>query len=132
HHPRRRVPSPTPRSRVHRLSGHDRRPPAGGDRAPPSRRATDRDPPARAPGRVGDRLLEGTAAARLGAEPILARLSRRRRAPQAGGDGAVVRRSLGSHGPEVTTVGLGSWAMSGPYVFGWGPADDDESIAAIR
>jgi len=43
-----------------------------------------------------------------------------------------VRRPLGSDGPEVTTIGLGSWAMSGPYVFGWGPADDDESIAAIR
>ncbi len=43
-----------------------------------------------------------------------------------------MRRRLGSQGPELTSVGLGTWAMSGPYEFGWGPADDQESIAAIR
>jgi aryl-alcohol dehydrogenase-like predicted oxidoreductase len=41
-------------------------------------------------------------------------------------------RRLGSHGPEITTVGFGAWAVGGPYRFGWGPQDDDESIAAIR
>ena len=41
-------------------------------------------------------------------------------------------RQLGSHGPVITTVGLGTWAMAGPWEFGWGPADDRESIAAIR
>jgi aryl-alcohol dehydrogenase-like predicted oxidoreductase len=41
-------------------------------------------------------------------------------------------RSLGTHGPEMTTVGFGAWAVGGPYRFGWGPQDDDESIAAIR
>ena len=42
------------------------------------------------------------------------------------------RRRLGRGGPEITSVGFGSWALSGSYVFGWGPADDDESIAAIQ
>jgi aryl-alcohol dehydrogenase-like predicted oxidoreductase len=40
-------------------------------------------------------------------------------------------RKLGSHGPEITTVGFGSWAVGGAYKFGWGPTDDDESVAAI-
>jgi aryl-alcohol dehydrogenase-like predicted oxidoreductase len=41
-------------------------------------------------------------------------------------------RQLGSDGPEITTVGFGAWAVGGPWKFGWGPTDDDESIAAIR
>jgi aryl-alcohol dehydrogenase-like predicted oxidoreductase len=44
----------------------------------------------------------------------------------------LVTRRLRSQGPEITTVGFGTWALSGPYRFGWGPADDDESVAAIR
>lgn len=44
----------------------------------------------------------------------------------------MLRRRLGSDGPEVSVVGIGTWAIGGPYVFGWGPQDDDESIAAIR
>jgi aryl-alcohol dehydrogenase-like predicted oxidoreductase len=39
---------------------------------------------------------------------------------------------LGSRGPAITTVGLGSWAIGGPYEFGWGPIDDEQSIRAIR
>lgn len=41
-------------------------------------------------------------------------------------------RSLGSNGPDISVVGFGSWAVGGPYKFGWGPVDDEESIAAIR
>jgi aryl-alcohol dehydrogenase-like predicted oxidoreductase len=41
-------------------------------------------------------------------------------------------RRLGRDGPELTTVGFGSWAVGGPWKFGWGPVDDDASIAAIR
>ncbi len=41
-------------------------------------------------------------------------------------------RRLGSSGPELSTVGFGSWAVGGPWKFGWGPVDDDESVAAIR
>jgi aryl-alcohol dehydrogenase-like predicted oxidoreductase len=41
-------------------------------------------------------------------------------------------RQLGENGPDLTTVGFGSWALGGRWKFGWGAADDDESIAAIR
>ena len=33
---------------------------------------------------------------------------------------------------RVTRIGLGTWAMGGPYEFGWGPVDDDTSVAAIH
>jgi aryl-alcohol dehydrogenase-like predicted oxidoreductase len=42
------------------------------------------------------------------------------------------RRRLGSDGPELSMVGFGAWAIGGPWRFGWGSVDDDESIAAIR
>jgi aryl-alcohol dehydrogenase-like predicted oxidoreductase len=42
-------------------------------------------------------------------------------------------RSLGSSGLMITRVGLGAWAIGGGgWSFGWGPQDDDESIATIR
>lgn len=42
-------------------------------------------------------------------------------------------RPLGSSGIEITTVGLGTWAIGGGgWLFGWGQQDDDASIAAIR
>jgi aryl-alcohol dehydrogenase-like predicted oxidoreductase len=44
----------------------------------------------------------------------------------------VRRRRLGETGPELTTVGFGAWAIGGPWRFGWGEVDDDESVAAIR
>src|ERR1700716_2210682 len=42
-------------------------------------------------------------------------------------------RPLGSSGLEITTVGVGAWAIGGGgWAFGWGPQDDASSIAAIR
>jgi aryl-alcohol dehydrogenase-like predicted oxidoreductase len=40
-------------------------------------------------------------------------------------------RKLGYTDLQLTTVGLGTWAIGGPWQFGWGPQDDDEAIAAI-
>jgi aryl-alcohol dehydrogenase-like predicted oxidoreductase len=40
-------------------------------------------------------------------------------------------RKLGYTELELTTVGLGTWAMGGPWLFGWGPQDDGEAIAGI-
>lgn len=46
---------------------------------------------------------------------------------------ALKKRQLGTNGLEITTVGFGSWAVGGGgWSFGWGPQDDEESIAAIR
>lgn len=42
------------------------------------------------------------------------------------------RRTLGTNGPELTTIGFGAWAIGGPWIYGWGAVDDRESIAAIR
>jgi aryl-alcohol dehydrogenase-like predicted oxidoreductase len=42
-------------------------------------------------------------------------------------------RPLGSSGLDVTTVGFGAWAIGGGDWFsGWGPQDDNESVAAMR
>jgi aryl-alcohol dehydrogenase-like predicted oxidoreductase len=40
-------------------------------------------------------------------------------------------RRLGQTDLTLTTVGLGTWAMGGPWQFGWGPQDDGEAVAAI-
>lgn len=43
------------------------------------------------------------------------------------------RRSLGTSELQITTVGLGAWAIGGGgWSFGWGPQDDADSIAAMR
>ena len=40
---------------------------------------------------------------------------------------------LGSTGLAITRIGFGAWAIGGGgWEFGWGPQDDDESIAAIH
>jgi aryl-alcohol dehydrogenase-like predicted oxidoreductase len=41
------------------------------------------------------------------------------------------KRRLGSTDLELTTIGLGAWAMGGPWLYGWGPQDDNESIATV-
>jgi aryl-alcohol dehydrogenase-like predicted oxidoreductase len=41
------------------------------------------------------------------------------------------KRRLGNTDLELTTIGLGAWAMGGPWLYGWGPQDDDESINTI-
>jgi aryl-alcohol dehydrogenase-like predicted oxidoreductase len=42
-------------------------------------------------------------------------------------------RELGSTGLEITRVGFGAWAIGGGgWERGWGPQDDEESIAAIH
>jgi aryl-alcohol dehydrogenase-like predicted oxidoreductase len=38
---------------------------------------------------------------------------------------------LGQTGLELTVIGLGTWAVGGPWEFGWGPQDDDESVSTI-
>jgi aryl-alcohol dehydrogenase-like predicted oxidoreductase len=44
----------------------------------------------------------------------------------------VNQRRLGSDGPEISVVGLGAWAIGGPWEWGWGATDDAESVATIR
>lgn len=40
---------------------------------------------------------------------------------------------LGATGLEITRVGFGAWALGGGgWEFGWGPQDDEASIAAIH
>lgn len=40
-------------------------------------------------------------------------------------------QQLGTTELEFTVIGLGTWAIGGPWEVGWGPQDDDEAIAAI-
>lgn len=40
-------------------------------------------------------------------------------------------RRLGNTDLELTAVGLGTWAIGGPWQYGWGPQDENEAIAAI-
>ena len=42
-------------------------------------------------------------------------------------------KQLGASDLHLTPIGFGAWAIGGPdYAFGWGPQDDEESVAAIR
>ena len=46
-------------------------------------------------------------------------------------------RSLGAGGRELSAVGVGTWALGGPFTFdgrdaGWGEVDDAESIRALQ
>jgi aryl-alcohol dehydrogenase-like predicted oxidoreductase len=40
-------------------------------------------------------------------------------------------RKLGNTDLELTVVGLGTWAIGGPWQFGWGPQDDADSVRTI-
>src|SRR5919107_5385230 len=52
--------------------------------------------------------------------------------------GVMLQRDFGTRtGLQVSALGLGCWAIGGPWTFdgkpaGWGEVDDDESIRAIR
>jgi len=46
-------------------------------------------------------------------------------------------RRLGGKGPEVSAIGVGTWALGGPYTFdgrdaGWGQVDDQVSFRALH
>ena len=50
---------------------------------------------------------------------------------------AVATRRLGATGPTVSALGVGTWALGGPFTVdgrdaGWGEVDDDVSIAALH
>ncbi|MCU1307456.1 MAG: aldo/keto reductase, partial [Acidobacteriaceae bacterium] len=43
------------------------------------------------------------------------------------------KRQLGNSDMEITSIGVGAWAIGGGgWEFGWGPQDDSKSIAAIQ
>lgn len=41
------------------------------------------------------------------------------------------KAKLGNSELQITKVGLGTWAIGGPWQFGWGAQDDNDSIRAI-
>lgn len=50
---------------------------------------------------------------------------------------AVTTRTLGRSGIEVSALGMGCWAIGGPWAegarpLGWGRVDDEESVRAVR
>ena len=50
-----------------------------------------------------------------------------------GSDASLSTAALGRTGLEITRIGFGAWAIGGGnWEFGWGPQDDEESVAAIH
>jgi aryl-alcohol dehydrogenase-like predicted oxidoreductase len=41
-------------------------------------------------------------------------------------------RKFGNTGLSLSVIGLGTWAIGGPWLYGWGAQDDADSIATIR
>lgn len=44
----------------------------------------------------------------------------------------MICRQLGKNGPQLTEIGFGAWAIGGPWEYGWGDVDDEQSIKAIH
>ena len=45
----------------------------------------------------------------------------------------MIQRKLGCSSMEITVLGFGAWAIGGgQWAYGWGPQDDNDSIAAIH
>lgn len=44
----------------------------------------------------------------------------------------MIERQLGEHGPMLSEIGLGAWAIGGAWEWGWGPQQDKDSIATIQ
>ena len=42
------------------------------------------------------------------------------------------KRKLGYTDMEFSLIALGTWAIGGPWIFGWGPQNDKDSIYTIR
>ena len=45
---------------------------------------------------------------------------------------SLAKRQLGRSNLFITAIGFGSWAVGGPWQFGWSSQSDDDSIAAIH
>ena len=44
----------------------------------------------------------------------------------------MIKKQLGKNGPLLSAIGFGAWAIGGPWQFGWGKVDDNDSIKAIH
>ena len=45
----------------------------------------------------------------------------------------MTRKRLGINGPEITRIGLGTWAIGGAgWQYAWGSQDDNDSVAVIH
>jgi aryl-alcohol dehydrogenase-like predicted oxidoreductase len=54
-------------------------------------------------------------------------------ATMTGARNGLPKRPLGSSGLEISTVGSGAWALGGGgWSYGWGPQDDNASVATLR
>lgn len=42
------------------------------------------------------------------------------------------KNKLGKFGPELSEIGLGTWAIGGPWQYGWGEQNEKDSLAAIE